>query len=101
MTSVGDHECMCAWGDMARALPWRALACVECHRLRSVARRFLICRMQCLKKCDQSSRLRWAEVLPVGRHISSPLDYLTNQLIFRQAESNSVERWPALTSFVV
>src|SRR6266852_9901304 len=92
----------CVYGTRAwLGLPWRDLAFAERHRLRSVACWLLICRVQCFQECHQSSCFRRTEVFPVGRHISPALDHLTNKLIFCKAKSHSVERRPALTSFVV
>src|SRR5262249_37264650 len=54
--------------------------------------------MQRLKKFDQRGRLRRTQVLPISRHISSVLNDLTNQLIRRETDSNSVERRSALAA---
>src|SRR5216684_2695128 len=84
-------------------LPWRdlALTLTERHRLRSIARGFLIYRMECFQECHQRGCFRRTEVFPIGRHISPTLNHLANKLIFGKAESNSVERRPALTSFLI
>src|SRR6266852_2722209 len=92
----------CVYGTRAwLGLPWRDLAFAERHRLRSVACWLLICRVQCFQECHQRGCFRRTEVFPVGRHISPALDHLTNKLIFCKAESNRVQRRPAMASFVI
>src|SRR5260370_34203822 len=57
--------------------------------------------MQRFQKGHQRGRFRWTEVFAVGGHISPTLNHLANKLIFREVESDSVERRPALTSFII
>jgi hypothetical protein len=57
--------------------------------------------MQRLEECHQRSGFRRTQVLAIGWHISSALDHLPNELIFGKALGNSIERWPALPSFVI
>lgn len=73
----------------------------ERHRSGGIACRRLACWVQRFEECHQSRRLRRTQILTVCRHISSALDHLPNQLIFIEAESNFIECWPALTSFVI
>src|SRR5450755_204015 len=82
-------------------LPWRDLAGAGRHCLRSIVCRFLIRRVQRLQKSHQRGGLRRAEVLSIRWHISSTLDHLANKLIFGQAQGNTIERRPALTSLVI
>src|SRR5438270_7330417 len=57
--------------------------------------------MQSFQKRHKRGCLRWAEVLSIGRHISSALGHLANQLIFGKTESNGVQRRSALSPFVI
>jgi len=57
--------------------------------------------MQRFQKGHQRGCFRWTEVFPVGGHISPTLNHLANKLILREVESDSVERRPALTSFII
>src|SRR5205085_10169272 len=82
-------------------LPWRDLAFTERRGLRSIARGLLISRVQSFQKRHKRGCFRWAEVFSIGRHISSALDHLANQLIFGKSESNGVQRRSALSPFVI
>ena len=57
--------------------------------------------MQSFQKRHKRGCLRWAEVFSIGRHISSALDHLANQLIFGKTDSNGVQRRSALSPFVI
>jgi hypothetical protein len=61
----------------------------------------LISWVQRLEKSHQRSCLRWTQILPIGWHISPALNDLADKLIFRESQSNAVERRPALTSLVI
>jgi hypothetical protein len=69
--------------------------------LRSIARRLLICRVQRFEECHQGSGLCRTEVFSVSWHVSPTLDHLADKLIFREAQSNTVECRSALTSLVM
>jgi hypothetical protein len=57
-------------------------------------------RMQRFEEGHQICRV-WAQVFPLGGHVPTPLYYLTNQLVLREADSNAVERRPAPASNAV
>jgi len=57
-------------------------------------------RMQRFEGGHQICRV-WAQVFPLGGHVPTPLYYLTNQLVLREADSNAVERRPAPASNAV
>ena len=57
--------------------------------------------MQSFKESYQSRRFRRTQVFPVGRHVAAALDYLSNKLILRKPESDTVERGPAFASHII
>src|SRR6266850_7594299 len=73
----------------------------ERRALRGVARRRLTGWMKRLEERDQRGGLRWAEVLPVRRHVAATLDDLPDQLILRQPDGDSVERRAPLPTRLV
>src|SRR5260370_21224615 len=78
-----------------------SLACAQRDRAGSVPRRHLSCRMQGLKKCHQRCCLRWTQVFSIGRHIAAALNYLADQLIFCESQSNTVQGRSAFTSPII
>src|ERR1700688_4467501 len=57
--------------------------------------------MKRLKKGDQRSGLGWTEILSISRHITATLDYLPDELVVGQSQSNTVECGSALTSLII
>src|SRR5216683_687132 len=80
---------------------WRDLACAEHNSSRSVTCWRLSSRVQCIKERHQGSCLGRTQVLSVGWHVPSTLDHLANQLVFGETQSNTIQRRPALTAFVI
>jgi hypothetical protein len=54
--------------------------------------------MQTFQKRDQCSRFRRTQILSVGRHVATTLDYLPNQLVLRESHRDTVERRPPLAT---
>src|SRR6266702_7912332 len=66
------------------------------ERPRGVGCRVLIRGMERFEKANERRNLRGREILTVGRHISTTLNYLPDQLIFRQSRCYSIEGWTTL-----
>src|SRR2546422_7815209 len=52
--------------------------------------------MQRLQKCDERSCFRWAQVLPIRRHVAASLDHLPDELVLREPYGNAVQRRTSL-----
>lgn len=58
---------------------------------RCIACRCLACRMQGLEKRDKRRGFGRTQILPVGRHVTAPLNHLANELVLRESHGNAVE----------
>src|SRR5215468_10432364 len=47
--------------------------------------------MQRLEKCDESGRLRRAQVFSISRHVAAPLNYLPDELVMREPHGDRVQ----------
>src|ERR1700690_636572 len=65
---------------------------------RRITCRALRGRMEGLKESDQRGRLRRTQVVSVGRHIASALDYLPDELVLREPHCDAIQGWPPLSA---
>src|ERR1700730_17968985 len=79
-------------------MTWCLWACSEFSGARSVTRRGLSGRAQCLEKRHECSRLRGTQVFSVGWHVAAALDHLANELILRELYSDSIQIWATLSA---
>src|SRR5215469_2028298 len=61
-----------------------------------VARGSLAGRMQGFEKCHQGCCFRWAQVVPIRRHVAASLNHLANQLVLGEPNSHAVQSRPPL-----
>src|SRR5215469_3284284 len=54
--------------------------------------------MQSLKERDQSSCLRWTQVLSICRHVAATLNYLANQLVLGEPHCHAIESGSSLSA---
>jgi hypothetical protein len=52
--------------------------------------------MQYLEKRDKRRGFGRTQILPVGRHVTAPLNHLANELVLREPHCNAVECWTSL-----
>src|SRR5215469_9414266 len=54
--------------------------------------------MQGLQKCDQRSSSRRAQIASICRHIAAALNHLPDELVLREADCNTIQSRPSLSS---
>src|SRR5262245_50468933 len=63
------------------------------------SRRRLIRRTKRLHEGYERRHLGGSQILSVGRHVSSALQHLTDQLVTREPRRDAVKSWAALSAF--
>ena len=78
---------MCSLGPWSRAC---LLTVAEDEITRGVSRGSLARRMQGGEKSNKRGCFGRAQILSIGRHVATALDYLPYQLVLREADGNAV-----------